>query len=778
MRTRKAGPLHGLRVVTLPWHSTAKVIGMLMADNGATVVEVVDDELGHEPNWERAEMVWRRGKDIVSLEGPEQLAKLTQNADLFITDYYPAELKQLGVTGSDLVARHPALVVLNVSAYGIDSAQVNDIWTETLAWARLGFFQRQSGPREGPKMPAFPAGSYAAVFNGVTAALAAIHVRNETGRGQVVDTSISDGLAAQQAMGWYWSEKEKPSVKPVNIHAGDMGRLVLEPYKCGDGQWLHIHTGSKGAFSRLMAIGGLQEQIPPIPTAAATETGQPIEPWQLELVHSTLPKVFASKTRDEWRKIFREQDIAAMPDLRGGEVFTDPQAIENQLSMLVDLPNGETVRAAGAVLKFSKSPAAPSGIAERKVDTNEAISDLELAVKRVPPPRIGDGDFDARWPLKGLKVVDFGVHFAGPFASRLLADLGADVIKVENLSGDPLRPIAKGQYFMAANHHKRTLALNLKTPEGKAIMQKLVKWADVVQHNLRPGVAEGLGIGYEDLRDMNPGLIFCHSPAFGSLGPYKDLPGFEPLSSAITGLMMRHSDCLDVGPRGSIGSMDPGNGMLGAAGMMMALYHRDRTGEGQYIECPQMGSAILSTPETVILESGEILDPLRVDDQQYGFSWHKRLYQAADGWLVVDAWSARARDGLRVTTSAGEGTEIDDITKWAASLPVNEAVEKLRAADVPTEPVGEPYDGDTYFFNEENLRLGRVIVFENEPRWGDYRDLGQFWRFSGSPLRQAKEGRLTAGIGSAGAEVLSEHGFSEDEIAALAEKRVIGLQAA
>jgi len=778
VRTRKGGPLHGLRVVTLPWQSTAKLIGMLMADNGATVVEVVDDTLDVEPHWERAEMVWRRSKDIVSLEGPEQLAKLIENADIFITDYYPVDQQRLGVVGADLMARNPALVVLNVSGYGMDSAQVNDVWTETLTWARLGFFYRQPGYREGPKMPTFPAGSYASVFNGTTAALTAIHVRNETGRGQVVDTSVADGLAAQQAMLWFWSENDKPSNKPLDIRGGGMGRLVLEAYQCADGQWLHIHTGSKGAFSRLMAIAGLQEQIPPIPTTAASETGQPIEPWQLELMHSTLPPMFYSKTRDEWRKVFREQDIAAMPDLLGGEVFMDPQAIENQLSMLVDLPNGETVRAAGAVLKFSKAPASPAGISERKVDTDEAISDLQVAVKRVTPPSLGKGKFDARWPLKGLKVVDFGVHFAGPFASRLLADLGADVIKVEGLYGDPLRPISQGRYFNAANHHKRTLALNLKSAEGKAIMKKLAKWADVVQHNLRPGVAEDLGVGYEDLRDLNPQLIYMHSPAFGSLGPYKDLPGFEPLSSAITGLMMRHGDCLDVGPYSAIGSMDPGNGMLGASAIMMAVYHRDRTGEGQYIECPQMGSAILSTPETVILESGEILDPLRVDDEQYGFSWHKRLYQTADGWLVVDAWSAKAREGLRATTSAGEGTEIEDITGWAATLPVAEAVEKLRAVGVPTEPVGDAYNGDVYFFNEENLRLGRTIVFENEPVWGSYRDLGQFWRFSQSPLRQAKEGRLPAGVGGASAEVLSEHGFSKEEIAALAEKKIIGVLAA
>ena len=774
MRTRKSGPLHGLRVVILPWQMTAKITGMVMADNGATVVELFDSKIDVEPHWELAEQVWHRGKDMLALESGEQLARMISEADIFVTDYNTAQLKALDADLERLHVKHPALVILQISGYGRDSVRANEGWTEALAWANLGFFYRQPGYREGPKMPTFPAGSCATVFNGITAALAAIHARNETGSGQIVDSSISDGLAAQQTMLWYWTEQNKASNVSIDIRGGGMGRLVLEAYQCADGEWLHIHTGSKGAFSRLMALAGLQDQVPPIPTEAASELGQPIEKWQLELIHATLPAMFFSKTRDEWRQIFREQDIAAMPDLLGGEVFRDPQAIENQLSTLVDLPSGETVRAAGAVLKFSDTPAFPAGTAERKVTTEEALADLKQAVIRVEPPKRGSGNLKDKWPLKGLKVVDFGVHFAGPFASRLMADLGADVIKLENLFGCPLRPISQGRFFNAANHHKRTLAMNLKKPEARPVIEKLVAWADVIHHNLRPGVAEELELGYEDLRDKNPRLIYCHSPAFGSIGPYKELPGFEPLSSAITGLMMRHGDCHDVGPYSAIGSMDPGNGMLGAAGIMMALYNRDRTGKGQYIECPQMGSAMLSTPETVIRRDGSILDPLRVDAEQYGFSWWKRLYQAEEGWFVVDAWSAKAREGLLQVTSAKEDNAIDAISAWAAKRPAADAVEKLRAAGVPVEAIGAAYRGDNYFFDDENLRLGRVIVYSDVPKWGSYRDLGQFWRFSESPLRKPEEGGLAPGIGVNTRDILHEHGFSDAEIATLIEKRVVG----
>jgi crotonobetainyl-CoA:carnitine CoA-transferase CaiB-like acyl-CoA transferase len=772
MLSRKSGPLQGLRVVVLTWHMSAKVMGMLLADNGATVVEVTDPEVKPEPAWEFAESVWRRGKALVSLADGPDLEALIADADVFATDYSRAQLDEMGLTLERLTVRRPELVCLHITGYGRDSAQEPDVWSEPLLWARQGMYYRQYGYREGPKMPTFPTGSYAAAFNGASVILAALHARHETGRGQIVDTSLADGLAAQQTMYWYWSQNDKADDMPIDIKKGGMGRLVLDSFQCADAEWLHVHTGTKRGFSNLMELAGLQEQIPPIPTEGASEIGQPIEPWQVELYNEALPVMFVQKTRPEWLKILRDLDIPTMPDLLAGEVYTDPQVLENQLTTLVELPDGETVRAAGAVLKFSECPGLPAPAAERHVQADEAAADLAKARRRFPAPAFGRREQSGRYPLAGIKIVDFGVFFAGPFASRLLADMGAEVIKIENLAGCPMRPVSQGRYFNAANHHKRMLALNLKKPEAREVVERLLKWADVVHHNLRPGVAESIGMGYEDLRDLKPDLIYMHSPAFGSQGPYKGYPGFEPLSSAITGLMMRHADARFVGPYSAIGSMDPGNGLLGAAGLLMALYHRDRTGRGQYIECPQMGSAILSTAETVIREDGTIVDPLGVDEEQYGFNWWTRLYQTADGWLVVHAWSEAMREALLREAGAGDDP-IGEITAWAAARPTAEAVSRLRGLGVPVEPVGTRYRSDEYFFDEENIRLGRTIEFPNHFKWGDYRDLGQFWRFSGSSLRLAADGRFAPEVGDYSREILREQGFDDQTIEKMIAARAV-----
>ena len=775
MQTRKSGPLLGLRVVVLTWHMSAKVMGMLLADNGATVIEVSDPRTAPAPGWEPAESVWRRGKALVDLDDTLDLAALVADAEVFATDYSRAELAALGLDLEALSARHPELIALHITGYGRGSAQEGDVWSEPLLWARQGMYWRQYGYREGPRMPTFPTGSYAAAINGVTVIMGALHVRHETGCGQIVDTSIADGLAAQQTMYWYWSANDKADDMPIDIRKGGMGRLVLDSFQCADAEWLHVHTGTKRGYSNLIALAELSDKIPPIPTEGASEIGQPVEPWQVELVNETLPLMFAQKTRPEWLKILRDLDIPCMPDLLAGEVYADPQVLENQLTTLVELPDGRNVRAAGAALKFSESPGVPSPIAERRVTPAEAAADLARARGRAGVSSTGRGKPSDSYPLAGIKIVDFGVFFAGPFASRLLADLGAEVIKIENLAGCPMRPVSQGRYFNAANHHKRMLALNLKRPEARPVIERLVKWADIVQHNLRPGVAETLGMGYEDLRQLNPGMIYMHSPAFGSQGLWKEYPGFEPLSSAITGLMMRHADARYVGPYSAIGSMDPGNGLLGAAGLLMALHHRDKTGRGQYIECPQLGSAILSTAETVMLEDGGIVDPLGVDEEQYGFNWWTRLYRCADGWLVVHAWSEAARAALLSVAGASADDPIAGVTAWTAGRPTAEAVATLRAAGVPVEPIGARYRAEDYFFDPENIRLGRTIEFKDHFKWGDYRDLGQFWRFESSPLRPASDGRFAPEVGDFTLEILREHGFGEAEIKRLIAARAVAV---
>ena len=204
--------------------------------------------------------------------------------------------------------------------------------------------------------------------------------------------------------------------------------------------------------------------------------------------------------------------------------------------------------------------------------------------------------------LEGVKVLDLGNFIAGPAACLPLADLGAEVIKLEPLGGDPIRSLER--VFVGAQRGRRSIAVDLKRPEGLEIARKLAARADIIEHNFRPGVADRLGLGYEDIRRLNPAVIYCHVTAFGSRGPLAQAPGFETITRAWSGI-----DTSSGGegnpPLKLAGSpIDMFSGLLAALGVMMALDYRRRTGQGQFLEMPQLALGMLFQSQAFLTRDG------------------------------------------------------------------------------------------------------------------------------------------------------------------------------
>ncbi|WP_162529795.1 CaiB/BaiF CoA transferase family protein [Nocardioides caldifontis] len=199
-------------------------------------------------------------------------------------------------------------------------------------------------------------------------------------------------------------------------------------------------------------------------------------------------------------------------------------------------------------------------------------------------------------PLGGIRVLDFTRHLAGPYATTIMGDFGADVIKIESVpTGDPARTIRMadepkdrdGQAFIAYNHGKRSIAVDMRTEEGLALVHRMVADADVVVENYRPGVAHQIGIGYEELRAINPRIVYCSISAFGQEGPWAERPATDPVVQAMSGLISvtgHPGDPVRVGvPMGDIMGA-----MTGLQGILMALLERERSGEGQWIDVSLM----------------------------------------------------------------------------------------------------------------------------------------------------------------------------------------------
>ncbi|MGH7112285.1 MAG: CaiB/BaiF CoA transferase family protein, partial [Stellaceae bacterium] len=301
--------------------------------------------------------------------------------------------------------------------------------------------------------------------------------------------------------------------------------------------------------------------------------------------------------------------------------------------------------------------------------------------------------------LDGVRVLELARYQAGPRGGMILGDLGAEVIKIEKPGGEETRqspPLVRGQsvYFAVYNRGKKSLCLDLRQPRGKDIFADLVKTADIVLQNFRPGVMDRMGFGYARLAELKPDIILCSVSGFGQYGPYRDRPAFDPLGQAMSGLMSLTGKPVGT-PLGAASSIvDRYTALHATIGMLAALRHRDKTGEGQEIDVCLLDSAytMVEIPASYYLATGE-----------EGGEGGRPPYPAKDGHVVISAAGREmAARLLRIATGdatadAGTGrfssrSGPDDprrkaVAAWCAEHTVAEICAALAAADIPAAPV-------------------------------------------------------------------------------------------
>lgn len=313
-------------------------------------------------------------------------------------------------------------------------------------------------------------------------------------------------------------------------------------------------------------------------------------------------------------------------------------------------------------------------------------------------------------PLAGLTVVDLTQNVAGPFCTQILGDLGADVVKIERPGrGDEIRAWApprwgdQGAAFLALNRNKRSLALDVKAPAARAILERLVDRADVLVQSFRPGHAEALGFGAAAARARNPRLIHCSVTAFGARGPLRELPGYDPMMQAYAGLMSLTGHPGQPPVRVGTSLVDMGTGMWAALAVLAALRERDRTGRGCEITTALFDTALAWIPYQLMgyLGSGQVPGPY---GSHAGIIVPYGTFQTADGHLMIaaptDALFTRLCRALERPDLAADPRFADNpgrVRHRDALLPAIEAatrrqptaalMERLRATDVTCAPI-------------------------------------------------------------------------------------------
>ncbi len=375
-------------------------------------------------------------------------------------------------------------------------------------------------------------------------------------------------------------------------------------------------------------------------------------------------------------------------------------------------------------------------------------------------------------PLDGIRVVDLTSYIAGSYAAMMLADLGADVVKIEALTGDPFRELPG---FLGWNRGKRSLAVDLKSADGRGVVERLVARGDVVMENMRPGVADRLGVGYERLRALNPRVIYASITAFGSTGPYADRPGFDPLLQSLSGAMALQGF---GGPPQyiRIAITDYYAAALGAQAVLAALFVRERTGRGQRVETSLLHAAMALQSGNFVQYEGK--PHVFRDNPTY------RLYQAGDSeWFFLacgnQSFWTKLCTAMGLDDLAGDprfaswvlrldnaAALIPRLAERFRSQPRAHWLELLARHDIPAAPVQSLME----FMDGPAVRHHDMVREYEHPDLGRLRLMGQPLVLSDSP---APDPGPPPALGQHTDEVLGQLGYDRAAVADLRARKVV-----
>jgi crotonobetainyl-CoA:carnitine CoA-transferase CaiB-like acyl-CoA transferase len=671
----------GLRVLEIGESVAAAVAGMVLADNGAEVV-IIEPPSGSRLRQSPAWRMWGRGKratvlDLTTVEGRGALTDLADEADVAVVALEPAVADRLGVDAPTLRSGNDRLVHCEITGFGRGHPLSTVPGFEGLVASRAGRAHEFSSLFEGerPAFPFVPVATHGAAMLALQGIFAALVERDQTGRGQAVETSLLRALGVYELSAWTPGASRQ-------VRIADAPVLFYPVARTADGVWLQFSQNAPHLYRAFLRAIGLEALLDDgrfrtAPHVADLDDARALRALVLARIRE--------RTWDQWRPVFdADTDLSVEPFAGPGDALDHPQMLHTGDSCVVEVPGLGPVRQLGPLATFSATPArspahappapvTPAASAARAASadggslrwasTPDAGADpattADAGADRPAPP-VADGQSGDTAPalLQGMIVLELATWIATPMATGLLAEMGARVIKIEPLEGDPMRRFGPAS-FMKTTQGKETIALDLKSPAGLEIVQRLAERADALVHNFRPGVPERLGIDAATLRERNPRLVHHYAASYGSTGPMAYRAAFHVTFGANCGGVLGQLG--RAGPprpdveldddelarwsqrfwRANEANPDWVAALAATAALTMALYARGRTGVGQAIETRMMLSNAYALSEHFV-DDGRPRRRALPDDGLHGLHALYRLYPTASGWVFVAAADDRA----------------------------------------------------------------------------------------------------------------------------------------
>jgi crotonobetainyl-CoA:carnitine CoA-transferase CaiB-like acyl-CoA transferase len=773
---------------------------MFLSDNGADVIRI-ERPSGDPFSVQTGYRVWNRGKrsaqlDLRSDAGRHQFEALVQGSDVVVDSFSRLTTKRLAIDHETLSGVNPAIITCSITAYGEHSVHRDRPGYDGLVAARTGLLFDQKGrrgtameficgrpgplpefdapeglvrgaDREGPIFPRTPWPSIGATYFAMLGIAAALRARQVSGKGQHVTTSLLQGALAAVCLNW--QRVENPDAPLYWMWPID-SRSIEGIYQCADGKWVHHWT----LRPRWVLSAAAGESLTP-EESEATYRDDPdrvsMEPDGMlagMFMHEQLAEAFRKFSSDEWVRAAEAAGLGITTVRPPGEALADKSFLADGCVVEIVDPDEGPICHAGPLLEFSATPGAVTRPAPR---SGEHTDEVFRETSSSPRPRLAEESKLAH-PLSGIRVLDLGLGVAGPFTGRALADLGAEVIKINALHDTYWNGTHMG---LGTNRGKRSIALNLKDARGREALERLLEQSDVVTLNWRPGAAARLGLDYETLRERYPRLVYCNTRGYEK-GPRSDLPGTDQNAAAMTGTEWEDGAC-DAGnpPLWSRSNMgDTGNALLAAIAITAALFHRDRIGQGQAVSTSIVNAGLLHTSYAWIHADGSEPDWGHVDGDQFGLSPYYRLYQCAlGGWIFLAAVTDQMRATLRcVLPDAPTRDDPESVASWLSSYfsstVAAEAFHALDDAGVPIEVVDEYFCRD--LFDDPEARRLNLVSETPSRNVGRFEDPGLLVNITPS---ETIVQRGPCACGEHSREILLELGYSDSDVDAMIEDHAV-----